>query len=409
MNGIPRAKRLQVAQYYLLGHPYGEIVEKTGISHGSVANVVKEIENGKLTIPGVPTDQVNDLRQLSFDLKKKDLEPSQVLLGISLFERLQELGITPEDLSRWSELIKTFAPADFPAKEFFESAVRFHELEENEGKPFEELAEQYRRLSESTEELRAQADLLEKRKTELSQEVQSLSSQAVALERTAKELRGGVDIQEAKLQELRSRVREAKEERAQLDKEIKEFNRRMMRLSSEVDGKEESLRRLNGIGFSDEDLLRLRSLLEKMTKKEGTQVNQVKENFFRALDYFGGLSGLQKMADEETETIKKTKKEKSFLTGEIGELENRKAVLQGQIHEGASLASQKIRNASEEAVSQIQQEAEAIREQLKAILADILIAGGAVAEMKAMERKGEESCRELADFIKEVKSRVEGR
>jgi len=45
---------------------------------------------------------------------------------------------------------------------------------------------------------------------------------------------------------------------------------------------------------------------------------------------------------------------------------------------------------------------------LKAILADILIAGGAVAEMKAMERKGEESFRELENFLKEVKSRVEG-
>jgi len=164
MNGIPRAKRLQVAQYYLLGHPYGEIVEKTRISHGSVANVVKEIEKGKLTILGVPTDQVNDLRQLSFDLKKRDLEPSQVLIGISLFERLQELGITPEDLSKWSELVKTFAPADFPAKEFFESAMRLHELEENEGKPFEELVEQYRRLSEGTGQLRTQADLLEKKK-----------------------------------------------------------------------------------------------------------------------------------------------------------------------------------------------------------------------------------------------------
>jgi len=136
-----------VAQYYLLGHSYKEIEDETKVSHGSVVNIVKEIENGKLTIPGIPVDQVNDLRQLSFDLKKKGLEPSQALLGISFFERLQELGISPEDLGRWSELVKTFAPADFPAKDFFESAVRLHELEKNEEKPFEELAEQYRRLS----------------------------------------------------------------------------------------------------------------------------------------------------------------------------------------------------------------------------------------------------------------------
>jgi len=35
MNGITRAKRLKIAQYYVLGYSYGEIVEKAGISHGS--------------------------------------------------------------------------------------------------------------------------------------------------------------------------------------------------------------------------------------------------------------------------------------------------------------------------------------------------------------------------------------
>jgi chromosome segregation ATPase len=408
MKEIQRAKKLEVVQYYLLGYTYEEIKELTGVSHGSIANIIRDIENGKMVIPGTAFDQVNDLRQLSFDLKKKGLEPSQALLGISFFERLQKLGIVPESLGRWSELVKAFAPADFPAKDFFESAVRLHDLEENEGKSFEELTEEYRRLSERTEQLRTQADLLEKKKPELSQEVQSLSSQVVALERTTKELRGGVDIQEAKLQELRSRVREAREEKSRLDKEIKEFKRRMVRLSSEVDGKEESLRRLNDIGFSDEDLLRVRSLLEKMAEKEGTHANEVKENFFRALDYFDTLSELRKLAEKETETIKKMKNEQSFLTGEIAELENRKAVLQGETQESVSLASQVIRDASEEAVSQIRQEAEAIRNELKATLADILTAGAAVGEMKAMQRKGEQSCRELEAFLKEVKSRVEG-
>ena len=145
-----------------------------------------------------------------------------------------------------------------------------------------------------------------------------------------------------------------------------------------------------------------------MAKKEGTQANQVKENLFRALDYFGGLSELQKTADEETETIKKLRNEKSFLTGEITELENRKATLQGEIHESTSLASQAIQDASEEAVAQIRQEADAIRKQLKVTLADILAAGTAVAEMKATQRKSEESCQELDDFLKEVKNRVEG-
>jgi len=54
--------------------------------------------------------------------------------------------------------------------------------------------------------------------------------------------------------------------------------------------------------------------------------NQVKGNFFRALDYFVSLSELQKMVEKEVETLKKMRKEKSVLTGEIAELENRKTV-----------------------------------------------------------------------------------
>jgi len=408
MKEISREKRLEVAHYYILGHTYEEIEEETGVSHGSIANIVSEIEQGKLTIPSIPFDRVNDLRHLSSDLKKKGLEPSQALLGISFFERLQQLGIGPGDLDRWSELTKRLAPLDFPAKDFLEAALRLYELEKSYGKSFESLTEEYMKLQQGTEKLREEIKSLDKNKAELAKEVEPLPLQLERNKKEKEKLENHVEILTIKLRELTSKVKETEKERYELNREIKDLRGRKVKLCSEVDGKEESLRRLSDIGFSDEDLLRLGSLLEKIAKKEGTHTNQVKENFFRALDYFASLSELQKMAEKEAEAIKKMRNEKSFLTGEIAELENRKAVLQGETCESVSLASQKIRNASEEAVSQIQQEAEAIREQLKAILADILIAGGAVAEMKAMERKGEESIRELADFIKEVKSRVEG-
>ena len=129
MKEISRIKRLEVAHYYLLGYTYREIEEETGVSHGSIANIVSEIENGSLTIPGTAFDQVNDLRQLSSDLSKSGLKPSQALLGITFLQRLQSLQITPEDLEAWSELVKKLLPPDFPVKEFFEAARRLHDLE----------------------------------------------------------------------------------------------------------------------------------------------------------------------------------------------------------------------------------------------------------------------------------------
>ena len=98
MKEITRTKRLEVAHYYLLGYTYREIEEETGISHGSIANIVSELGDGTLTIPGTSFDQVNDLRQLSFDLKKSALKPSQALLGITFLKRLRDLQIVDRQL-----------------------------------------------------------------------------------------------------------------------------------------------------------------------------------------------------------------------------------------------------------------------------------------------------------------------
>lgn len=407
MNGISRAKRLEVAQYYLLGYPYSEIVGKTGVSHGSVTNIVKEIENGELTIPGTPVDQVNDLRQLSFDLKKKGLEPSQALLGISFFERLRDLGVSPVDLDRWSELVKTFAPADFPAKDFFNASLRLHELEETVGKSFENLTDEYISLKQECEKLGAETDSLDKRRGELTEEVESLVSQVNTLKGTKEELQSSLETQEIKSQELTTKVLEASKERDQLGKEVKELQIRKGKLSSEVDGKEESLRRLNEIGFSDADLLRLKNLFERMGERAGADANRVKSEFFSALSSFGDFLELQKIAQEQADIVKELGNKKSFLAGEIAELEMIKAVLQGEIRESASIASQEIRDTSGEAISLIRQEAEAVREQMKHILEDTLVAGVAIGEMRVLQRKGEESWKELEGFLNEVKRRLE--
>ena len=75
MDPIPHEKKLEVCQQYILGYTYSEIEKKTGVSHGSIVNYIKELEAGQLVIPGVATDEVHDLHQLSIYLAKKNHEP----------------------------------------------------------------------------------------------------------------------------------------------------------------------------------------------------------------------------------------------------------------------------------------------------------------------------------------------
>ncbi len=293
MNEITRTKRLEVAHYYLLGFTYREIEEETGISHGSIANIVSEIENGSLTIPGTSFDQVNDLRQLSFDLKKSALKPSQALLGITFLKKLQDLQITPEHLEAWSKLVNRLLPPDFPAKEFFESARRLHDLETSQGKSFETITEEYKSHCQQIEKLKGEVDSLSKAKAETSNEIKPLSSQLDALKREKEKLENDVQIQTTRIQELKSRLKEAEEEKSTLDRETKDLHRRKVKLSSEVEGKEESLRKLELMGFSDEDLLRLKAFLEKISKDENNDVTKVKEKFFSALGLHKDIDGLE--------------------------------------------------------------------------------------------------------------------
>jgi chromosome segregation ATPase len=406
MKEISRTKKLEVAQYYILGYPYSDIENKTGVSHGSVVNIVKELEDGRLTIPGTAFDQVNDLRQLSFDLKKKGLEPSQALLGLLLFERLQTLEITPELMHKWSELAKKILPVDFPARDFLEAALRLDELEKGEGKPFAVLAEEYVRLKEGIEKLRLEVDSLGKNKTELIKEAEPLRSQLESLERTKNRLENAVEIQTKKLQELKSKTRETEEERSQLDRETKDLQRRKTKLFSEVDGREESLRRLNDIGLLDEDLLRITTFIERTSKNEDISGNELKERFFSALGLFEDIFGLEKRRKAEMQQVSELTKKQSILRGEIVELEKHKGLLEGEIVGIISSTSQKVRTVGEDAVSQIQQQVADVKDQLDGLLADALKAGEAIGEMRQILKKSQESEKSLGKFIEEVQNRL---
>jgi len=407
MNEITRTKRLEVAHYYLLGYTYREIEKEAGISHGSIANIVSELADGDLNIPGTSFDQVNDLRQLSFDLKKSALKPSQALLGITFLKKLQGLQITLEHLEAWSKLINRLLPPDFPAKDFFDSARRLHSLEISQGKSFETITEEYKSHCQQIEKLRGEVDSLSKARAEMSDEIKPLLSQLDALKREKEKLENDVQIQTTRIQELKSRLKEAEEQKSTLDRETKDLNRRKVKLSSEVEGKEESLRKLEFMGFSDEDLLRLKAFLEKISKDENNDVTQVTEKFFSALGLHKDIDGLEQKKEAEAKGVRDLVREKSILYGEIKELEKRKGTLLGEMDKTIISISQRLKTIGEEATSQVQQQVSSIREQFDSLLADAVKAGQAVGEMRQMVKNGEDSEKSLKNFIGEIEGRLE--
>jgi phage shock protein A len=407
MKELAVNKRLEVARLYILGLSYKEIEEEIGVSHGSIVNIVKEIESGKLDIPGTPLDRVNDLRQLSSDLKKKGLSTSQALLGLSFFERIQGLGIDPEYLERWSQLMRELTEAESSAADFLNAALRLHQLEEKEGKIYEVLIEEYEKAKEDLGHLESEANSLVEKKKTLTEEVGTITSEVEKLRKTKGKLETEADGLTTRVKALKSKADETKAESIRITREVKELKRRRVKLSSEVDGKEESLLRLNDIGFLDEDLLRLKAILDRTAEGSGAGQREVKEKFFAALGAFKDITELQKCQVVEERALKDLTREKSLLTGEIAGLEKQRDILRGEIKQSASSAVKEIRDTGEKAVMQLHQQAEDIKGQLDGLFAQAVKVAGVVGEMNAMVKKGEESGKSLDIFIEEVRGKLE--
>ena len=405
MKGIPRTRKLEVVQYYILGYPYSDIENRSGVSHGSVVNIVTEY--GKLTIPGTSFDQTNDLRKLSSALRKEKLEPAQALLGVLLFVRLQALEITPDLMDKWSKLAKRILPADFPAKDFLEGALRLDELERTEDKPFDTLAVEYERLQEHVARLKSEVDSLINNKEQLTKTAEPLRKELESLERTKSKLENAVELQAGRLNELKSKTNEAEEERSRLNKETEDLRKRRRKLSSEVDGKEESLRRLNDIGLSYEDLLRVTDFVERTSKNQGISGNELKKRFLSPLGLFEDITGLENRRKAGMQQLGELTKKESSLKGEIAELTRSKGLLQREIVSMISSTSHSIRVMGEDAASQIHQQVADIMGQLSTLLvADALKAGEAIGEMRQALKRGEESEKTLSTFIEEVQSKL---
>lgn len=229
------------------------------------------------------------------------------------------------------------------------------------------------------------------------------------LKKAENDLEYGLKKETARLQELKPKVKEAEEIRFQFNKEIKDLERKKAKLSAEVDGKEESLKKLNDLGLSDDDLLRLTVFIEKTSKKDGIAGHQMKDRFFYTLVLFEDVSGLEEQRNTVEEKINEMVRKHSILSGQILQLEKRKGILEGEIGDSISKISQNILDVGASAASQLARQVSDMKTQFKGLLADALVTGKAIGEMKAMQMKSGESCLQLEDFIKEVKSKVEVR
>ncbi|MEM1582850.1 MAG: hypothetical protein QXK89_10165 [Candidatus Bathyarchaeia archaeon] len=194
---IPKAVKDQAFRLWLKGESYRRICAETGMSLGALSTYINELKK--------VSPDLDQLRELSAILKKNNLSIFDAVRGSKLLEKLNQLGVSLEDLDNYVGLVQRIShEKGVGAEGFVESAMKLMDLERRAGKTYEELVK-------DLEEKRRQVEELEVKAKGVQVEIQGL------VERKA-QLEGEISEAERKLSQISQELNRAVSTQERLQK-----------------------------------------------------------------------------------------------------------------------------------------------------------------------------------------------
>jgi len=323
---IAQSRRLEVVKLYFEGLAYDDIAKKTGVAKGSVAAIVEALRTGEFPQFEHVTDMVNGLRDLTVGLRKAGLSITEAATLFILVKKFIELGVEPPHLESWVKMCRAVPEEEFSRSQIIQAASKLAKLEQ-EGLSYEQTLESLRsssaeleRLEGEVAELRAEEPKLHGRKEELTQGNHRLEAESTRLQGKLNAMAVKEKEQEDRLQELGEQVKQCQDEMAQLEteknklrSETSKLQERALALEKQVTDKGETLRGLKEVGFPRHQLDRLRDRLSEIARRHGTE--EVVNRFFRYLENYEALAGMEVTKEKLTEEVKALEQERESLAG----------------------------------------------------------------------------------------------
>ena len=161
MPELTPRKQLTVIRFYFHGYSYQDIAQKSGVSKGSVVNIINVLKSGQLPAFRDLEDQVDTLRELAVQLKRGGLSISQAAIGLSAFEGITALGVSPVDLRRAVAGYCSLTPDGIETGQFVKAALALLQAQDRTGKSPEKLESWVSELEERANALVIQCQELE--------------------------------------------------------------------------------------------------------------------------------------------------------------------------------------------------------------------------------------------------------
>lgn len=366
MEKVTTTKRLVIVKQYLSGLSYDEITVKTGISKGTIANVVAELKAGKFPEAADVTEHIEQLRELSQDLRRLKLTPGQCATGLILLTRINECGLEPAYIDRWPMILKSIGNED-QAQEFIRLVYNIQEVQQRTGLSLEELdnrAHQLERKAVDLEPMAKQHDDCKKQLGELANQRENLTKEVAHLEETYKLLNPWVKDLEKREQDLSRRTKDMETRAGKAEVAITTLSKESQKLLD--------------IGLPLEALAEFSQRVQSIAQRHNIAPAELSDRLLLELESLDQAIGLEALIQnrqlelEEQERVNAAAKQDSeSLKTVVASLKQEKASLEASIKNTTEKVSKEIAKITPTATDTINRLAEQLRRGHEEVLANV--------------------------------------
>jgi myosin heavy subunit len=337
MERLSAKKKSAIVRQYLSGLSYDEIVVKSGVSKGTVANVVADLKAGNFPEAADVGEHIEMLRELSLDLNQSKLNPGQCATGLLLLTRINECGLNPADIGRWPMILKSLKNED-DAQEFVRLVYSIQEVQQKTGLSLEALDNKAHELKKKAAELEPMSDKLKNCRKQLTE-----------LTRRREELAKMVANLEEKHKLLNPHVKDLKKRENDLSRRITDMEPKARKAEATLSALNNEIKKLNDIGFSLKELAELSERLEVIAQQHAIEPTKLRSRLLHELETLDKVLALEALIqsrqdelDKAEQAIVKNKKEKDTIEAVTGNLKQEKANLEAGIKDTREKVSKEI-------------------------------------------------------------------
>jgi len=272
MERLTAKKKLAVVKLYLSGLSYDDIATRSGVSKGTVANVVADLKAGMIPEAADVAEYIELLRELSFDLKRSDLSPGQCAAGLIILNQIRECGLDPADISRWPMILKSVRNED-DINEFVRLVYSIQQVQQRSGLSLEAL-------DNKAHELEKKAAGLEP----ISDKLKDYKKQLVELTRQREELTSAVALLEQKNGLLRPQIKQLEKREQTLSRRIADIEPKAKKAETTLCTLKGAMQKLEDVGFTLKELAEFNRKLQAIAQHHTITPSELRSRLVHELE-----------------------------------------------------------------------------------------------------------------------------